>query len=212
MSGLIDGLPAGTLQLMAGYAALLVVPGPNMVVVSASSLASRGGEGMAAAIGVAFGATLLALVAMYAGNRIGEAADLGLFAPLLFAATMLYLGLRLVSQAIRPSDPRVAPAGGAIGGHLLAGLVTSLSNPISFAFFSTAAISLADSGSRLLIAAPACVFTMALGWFLLVGWIASRAAARGVPPYLGATVRGIAGAALLAIAVWTLLDALNSGG
>lgn len=212
MPGLIDGLPEGTFHLIAGYSALLVVPGPSMVVVSAASLAARGREGLTAAFGVAVGTAVLVFATIYAWGKLGEAANLGTIAPLLFAVTMLYLGQRLLVQAIRPCTLRAAGTGRAVGGHFLAGLVTALTNPISFAFFSTAAMSLPEASDGMLIAAPACIFVMALGWFSLVGRITGRIADRGVPPYVGSTVRATAGAVLLIIATWTLLDALTTGG
>ena len=212
MPGLMDSLPAGTLNLMAGYAALLVVPGPSMIVVSAANIAARGREGMTTALGVAVGTGLLVFATIYACGVLGQAADLGTVAPLLFGITMFYLGLRLVRQALRPCVRPIARPDRATRGHFLIGMVTALTNPISFVFFSTAAMSLPDTDDELLLAAPVCIFLMALAWFSLVGRIAGRAAGRALPHRIGATARAGAGAILIVISARTLVDTLGRGG
>lgn len=210
MPGLIDSLPAGTLHLIAGYAALLVVPGPSTLVVATAGLSSPG-RGSAAACGVASGTGVLVVAAAHVWGAVGMPMSLRIAAPFLFAMTLLCIGQRLLAQAVRPQSSPFDSTCPSRGVGFRVGFLTALTNPIGIAFFSTAVLSvpLADDA---ITAVSACVFVMGLCWFSMVGRLASLAAGWPLPRHAAPLVQGLSGSALVVLATWTVLDALTTWG
>lgn len=155
-------------SLAVPYALVLASPGPNLLVMLRVSLAASMQRTLAAAFGIACGATLAAMIA-YQGSLLVVWADQlrGPFAFLL-AAILVRSAIRLMRRT-RPTRaefngdtaPRISKAFGL-------GIVSSLSNPMTIPFFLSFFVAHQAFHSAAWMA-PAVVFVMAASWFSLVG-------------------------------------------
>lgn len=207
MFGLLDGLPAGALTVLAGYATLLVVPGPSMMMVAVAGLSSPA-RGAAAALGVATGTGILVFAMSLVWSLNGIATEFSTAAPLLFSVTLLYLGQRLLWRSLQHGTEAKAVARRPDQGGFLTGLATALTNPIGLALFSTASTNL-NGGGGSVVAACGCIFLMAVMWFLLIAHLSGRIGASAIPQPARAMIGGGAGIVLVVIATWTALDVLT---
>lgn len=172
-----EGLSLAAFAL--SYAMLAAVPGPNFLAVSHASLGGRA-AGLSTATGVACGASLLAAIA-FAGFAVvvlpPQAVPL---LALVYGAVLLRAGL----GCIRPpaGNPRAAAGCASRRRPFRFGFVVAALNPVSFAFFASAA-GRAGAGSPAEVAGcVGAVFAVALGWFGAVGLILSAPVLRAACP------------------------------
>ena len=206
MWGIENILPPGLLAFAAGYAAMLVVPGPSFAVVSQASISASRREAGLVAVGVASGASLLVLAVTSGAASLPVSGVLAEFGRLVCTLLLLIVGYRALRRALTPRVLGHEPEKPFGGRHFAVGLMTAAANPISFAFFSSAALAArSDEASAANVFLPVGVFVMALGWFGLLAVLLSLPA---VKRSYGRAVRhldGITGAMLIAIALWMLV-------
>lgn len=133
-----------TLFALAGMHLLMaMLPGPNIVVVSWLSATASRGSGLLAAAGIVAASLLWVILSMLGvGTLLLEAGWLYRLLRLAGAAYLVYVGIRMLHGALRRgAGMPVAPPGFAAlaGRHpFLAGFTTTLSNPKSAVFWTSA--------------------------------------------------------------------------
>lgn len=150
------------------YALILASPGPNLLVILRVSLASSMPRTLAAALGIACGATLAAAIAFQGSLLFIRADQLEVPFGIVFAAMLAWSSVRLMQKGRRAdvtasgsTAPRLSKAFGL-------GVIASLSNPLTIPFFLSFFVANAASQSSAAIASL-IVFVMAATWFSLVG-------------------------------------------
>ncbi|MFG1226933.1 LysE family transporter [Xanthobacter wiegelii] len=182
-----DAPPA--LMVFAGtYAAMVLVPGANFLVVSRASLAGRP-IGLAAALGVSAGATanvtavVIGLLFLSGINPSGDLGWLQLAFCLLYAVLLLRAGIScllevwssrghagMAPQAVVQRTGREA---------FRLGFLTAATNPMSLSFFlASGGLLAAAAGREAMFASPVLVFSVAAGWFGILALLFSAPPAR----------------------------------
>ncbi len=203
MGSAADWLPAGLAAFGVSYAMMLAIPGPSFLVVSNASVAGSRRAGILTSAGVASGAALLLLLALKASALLPQSDLLGEIGRLLCTLVLLVIGYRAVRRAVLPQIGVIQAVAGPCSGHFLIGLITALTNPITFSFFSSVALTakgkLGDGVAPTLL--PAGVFFMALTWFGLIALLLSLPAFQAVYGRAARHIDAVMGAALIAIAL-----------
>ncbi|WP_407527314.1 LysE family transporter [Methylobacterium oryzisoli] len=199
-----DVLTSLLLPLVASYALVLAVPGPNLLVVLHAGLGPSTRGALPAAFGIACGAALVSVLAASCAALLPSGRMVECLGSALFAALMARAGLRMLSGGARAAvDPaRLAP--GRPGATFFLGLGAAASNPVTFSFFAGFFLAHARTPEALGLAGLV-VFAMAAAWFSAVGLLVSRPACRRLAAAGGGWVRyGIAAALLLCagLALW----------
>lgn len=155
------------------FAAGVMSPGPNFMIVAQRSLARGRADGLATMLGVV---TISGLWA--ASSLFGVGVLFALFPwartalRLLGAAYLAWLGIRMWRHADRPLAelPGIGGAAASFWGAYRAGLATNLSNAKAVAFYTSAfsAAAPAPGQTALLWLALALVLVIALAWYGLV--------------------------------------------
>lgn len=154
------------LSLSGTYALIAMLPGPNLLMVAKAGLETSPRNAFLAALGVSLGAGMVAYVAF---SGMAPFASDARWQPLLgcgFAILLIWLGVRAMLRASRPSRKGGAamPISGA--SCLRIGLLTAATNPVTLAFFlgmgasDTCGSAQCQPGSAFLAA-----FLVAILWF-----------------------------------------------
>ncbi|MDI1345684.1 MAG: LysE family transporter [Pseudolabrys sp.] len=122
------------LQLSVMHILMAMIPGPNTVVVTYFSARASRQAGLKAVAGIVLGSAIWVMLSMMGvGVLLLEAGTVYRLLRLLGAAYLVYVGLRMLMAGIGSiADARPAQASRS---PLLAGLLTTLSNPKSAVFF-----------------------------------------------------------------------------
>ncbi len=168
--------------LVAVYLPALAIPGPNFLAVTQASLDISRRHGLATALGVASGSTLLAtLAAAGAGLLLRHAGPAQRVAALLGGAYLLYLARSIWRQS-RGAQPATTLrlARGSVPASYGRGLLTNLTNPKALVFFSTIFAGLLGAGApwSARAAAVATIFSCSVGWHLSLATLFTRASVR----------------------------------
>lgn len=155
--------------LAAVYIPVLALPGPNFLAVTRASLDESRRHGVATALGVSSGSTLLAtLAAVGVGWLLGGAAPWLRLVALVGSAYLLYLSVSMwrgAGEMASPSLPARARASSAAASYRT-GLLTNITNPKALVFFSTLFVALLGPGST-----PAERVVVVIGvWVLSTAW------------------------------------------
>lgn len=153
------------------YLAAVVSPGPNFILVVRLSLVRSRRAGFGATLGIALGSALYSALTLFGLSVvIAKFEWIGLFFRIGGGIYLVWLGIGMWRSAGKVD----VPAGVAGAGHagdfrtgLRAGLVTTLTNPKSFAFFLGlfAAIVTVDTPLWVRLALIAIGFSIELGWY-----------------------------------------------
>jgi threonine efflux protein len=147
------------------YAAIVVSPGANFVLVTQMSLGASRRHAVITALGVACGVGAVALVALAGAAQLSQSPSFWIV-NIVFAAILIRLAFAAMRRACLhrcfPAD--VAPPGQ--GRCFRLGMVTALGNPVTLAFFMAQAGAVEHGGlkERPLLG-TATVFLVALAWF-----------------------------------------------
>lgn len=150
------------------YGLLAIAPGPNFLLVAHAGAAGSRRAAIATTIGIATGASLLALLASTSSSILVENAALRRMGGWAFGAVLIWGGLRLIRRevAAKPSEPVIMPSA-----RFGLGFFTALLNPLSAVFFASAALRYKTRlGDVPALAIAATVFLVALFWFNIVGF------------------------------------------
>ncbi|MBA3264573.1 MAG: LysE family transporter [Thermoleophilaceae bacterium] len=171
--------PLSTLLTVAAVHWLAMVsPGPNVLLVAQTAMARSRGSALAAALGVATGAGLLATAAALGlGLAIDELAWLRQALQVAGGAYVAYLGLQIWRGARDPPRPEAGASNDAGRARYYArGLLTNLSNPKAAVFFAsvlTAALDKAVS-TWVRLAAVGVIVVDAVAWHCLLALLFGR--------------------------------------
>ncbi|HEV7322040.1 MAG TPA: LysE family transporter [Ensifer sp.] len=194
-------------SLVVPYALVLASPGPNLLVMLRVSFAASAKRTLAAAFGIACGATLAATIA-YQGSLFLAWADQlqGPFA-ILLAAILTRSAIRLM----RRGQANGAELKGDGTPHLTKafglGIAASALNPMSIAFFLSFFVAHQGFLTSAWIA-PVVVFVMAALWFSLVGICLGRLSKVEIDPILRFYVKLIVAISMVAYALYVVRTAL----
>ncbi len=130
---------AQLLALAGIWTLAVMLPGPNFLLVTKAAMGGRPSRGVGAALGVSLGAvvwsssSLLGLALLFK-----QFVWLYGFFRVAGAAYLVWIGLCTMRQGLRPGSVEAASVSLRGGrGHVLLGLLTSLSNPKTAAFFTS---------------------------------------------------------------------------
>lgn len=185
-----------TLALL--YLAALIIPGPNLLLLTHTAASASRRAALGVALGISTGTVMWVAVAVFGVQQIFEAVPAlqtvlravgGIY--LLYLAWGLFRSLRRDdtsdlasgSRAARDREAGVPPAGIAtenLAAYYRRGLLTNLTNPKSLAFWTSVAVVSLDPGATLAtrLAAVAMVGCMGLVYHLSLAWLFSTAPAQ----------------------------------
>lgn len=131
-----------SLLTLAGMHLLMaILPGPNTVVVSWLSATASRGDGLRAMAGVVAASLLWVVLSLLGfGTLMLEAGWLYSALRLLGAGYLIYVGIRMLRSGLRPAPPEGGGGRPVFAGRrpFMAGLLTTLSNPKSAVFWTSA--------------------------------------------------------------------------
>lgn len=150
------------------YGLIAIAPGPNFLLVAHAGAAGSRMAAIATTLGIATGASLLALLASTSSSILIENAAMRQMGGWAFGIVLTWGGVRLIRREItaRSSETPIMPGSARFG----LGFFTALLNPLSALFFASAGLHYKTALGG--IPAPviaSTVFLVALFWFSLVG-------------------------------------------
>lgn len=161
----------------ATYAAVVSVPGPNLLLVTRASLLGRR-PGAAAALGIAAGAAATAALVLAGISALNVPLEGVLALSVVYGAVLLRSGCRCL-PLFRPPMPHSLETRQGIRGYFLNGLMTAATNPMTAAFFIGASAGFVSDGTPYPSATAAMtVFAIALAWFGALGLLLSASGPR----------------------------------
>lgn len=162
----VPAILPGFVEFLVSYLLIMALPGANFLVVAeASTMASRRAA-LSAALGIGCGAMLLALAAVSGASAFAADPRAVTLGKLLLAAILIVIGLRALRRACRVASAGAVARVPRSGGYFCLGLLTAATNPITSAFFVSAAINVglastvARAGTLVVL-----VFLLASCWF-----------------------------------------------
>lgn len=170
------------------YLAALIIPGPNLLLLTHTAASASRGAALAVAIGIATGTLLWVTIAVFGVQRIFEAAPMlqtglrvagGLY--LLYLAFGLLRSVWVDRNGTASAVPDAVIENAASGPesrrskHFRRGLLTNLTNPKSFAFWTSVAVVSLDPNALLStrLLAVLMVAMMAVLWHIALAYIFS---------------------------------------
>ncbi|AMJ62443.1 LysE family translocator [Bosea sp. PAMC 26642] len=189
------------------YAFMLVSPGPNLLVVLRVGLASSVARPLAAALGIACGATIAAAIAVQGSALIDRTDQLEILFSLIFAAMLVRSAIRLLQQAQKSDVELQRNSVKRISQAFALGMVASLSNPITIPFFFSFFIAnpkIGSSGET----ACAIVFVMAVSWFSFIGIFCNYFSRRKTGLFLYPYIRTALAVGMVFYAVYIIVNVL----
>lgn len=160
---------AQLLALAGIWTLAVMLPGPNFLLVTKAAMGGRASRGVGAALGVSLGAVIWSSASLLGLALVFKQFHwLYDFFRLAGAAYLIWVGLNTMRQGLRPR-PAGAPAMSLRGGrgHVLLGLLTSLSNPKTAAFFTSIFATLLPPHAPWWVmgAAVGIVFALSTAWY-----------------------------------------------
>ena len=199
----------GTLLPFLGVSFIVIAtPGPDTAITIRNTLVGGRSGGIFTALGIASGQTIWAL-ATSAGIAALLIASEPLFLAVRYAgaAYLVYLGGQALWQALRPSSPGSAAAGGPMrclsaSTAFRQGVISDLSNPKMAIFFPSLLPQFVPSGAAtfsafLLLGAVFALMTFA--WLVLYATVVARAGDFLRRPAWRRTIEGVTGTVLIGL-------------
>ena len=167
-------LTATLLQLSLLHILMAMIPGPNTVVVSYVSARLSRRAGMMAVGGVVLGSAIWVTLSMFGvGVLLLEAGFLYRALRWLGAAYLVYVGIRMLMAGLRPLETQRPPQ--AARAPLLAGLLTTLSNPKSAVFWTSVFVLVVPAHAPVwfYVAVVALIVVQSFAWYAFVALVLS---------------------------------------
>ena len=161
-------IPSVLIALVIPYALMLVVPGPNALIVFRASLQASLLTALVAASGIACGATCTAAFAAAFAAAAPAGKALRVVGALVYAIFLMRSALRMMAGWTDLSESASVNDTASAGSHFGLGFVNALLNPVTAPFFIGFFVGhpcgRATAGFACLL-----VFVMAVGYFSLLG-------------------------------------------
>jgi threonine efflux protein len=167
------------LQLSVMHILMAMIPGPNTVVVTYFSARESRACGLKAVAGIVLGSAIWVILSMLGvGVLLLEAGVFYRLLRLLGAAYLIYVGVRMLMAGLRAAaEQRPAQAARS---PMLAGLLTTLSNPKSAVFWTSVFVLLVPAHAPLWFYAAVVllIVVQSAAWYAIVALTLSTAFAR----------------------------------
>ena len=166
-------------QLSVLHILMAMIPGPNTVVVSYVSARLSRRAGMMAVGGVVLGSAIWVMLSIFGvGVLLLEAGIVYRVLRWAGAAYLVYVGVRMLVAGLRPMDAQRPPQ--AARAPLLAGLLTTLSNPKSAVFWTSVFVVLvpAHAPTWFYAAVVGVIVVQSFAWYAFVALVLSTDFAR----------------------------------
>ncbi|MCE1161836.1 MAG: LysE family transporter [Thiomonas sp.] len=163
------------LSILAVLALGVMSPGPSFLLVARTAVCASRGAAVASALGMAAGATLLCMAALFGLHALfQQIPELFVLLKLVGGAYLLYLAVRIWRGAARPLAIRDAQdeAQTGLARNALIGIGTMLSNPkaaVQYGVIFAAMLPQSPSTTLLLLLPPA-VFLLEASWYVFVAF------------------------------------------
>lgn len=167
-------LAATLLQLSILHILMAMIPGPNTVVVSYVSARLSRRAGLMAVGGVVLGSAIWVTLSMFGvGVLLLEAGLVYRALRWAGAAYLVYVGVRMLMAGLRPMEAQRPPQ--AARAPLLAGLLTTLSNPKSAVFWTSVFVVLVPAHAPVWFyaAVVALIVAQSFAWYAFVALVLS---------------------------------------
>ena len=200
--------------IFAVHVLAIISPGPNVLIVTQTSMSRSRREGVATALGIAVGAALWSgSVALGLSMVFAHFAWLYGGLKLLGGAYLIYLGIRLwigAGQALPVLESRRATSHGDWPAFRI-GLITNLTNPKAAIFYASvfSAFLVPDLPVWVKYAAVGIIFTNSAGWHVAFACFFSTQRAQQIYGRFKSWIDRAAGAALAALGL-TLIFRVNA--
>lgn len=165
---------ATLVQLSVLHILMAMIPGPNTVVVSYVSARLSRRAGMMAVGGVVLGSAIWVTLSMFGvGVLLLEAGFVYRALRWLGAAYLIYIGIRMLMAGLRPTNAQRPPQ--AARTPLLAGLLTTLSNPKSAVFWTSVFVLVVPAHAPVWFyaAVVALIVVQSFAWYAFVALVLS---------------------------------------
>jgi threonine efflux protein len=182
------------------YLLAVASPGPSVFVITQLSLGGERRSAMSVALGISTGSVVWALLAMFGiAALLASAYWLYLAVRLAGAVYLIWLGLKLLLGAVRPATAQIATAMRPARAWR-AGLITSLTNPKSGAFWTSvfATTFPTDAPAWMFVATAAMVAGLSLGWHLGLATVFTSARVQSGYQRLRRAINAVTGTILVA--------------
>ena len=166
-------------QLSVLHILMAMIPGPNTVVVSYVSARMSRRAGMMAVGGVVLGSAIWVILSIFGvGVLLLEAGIVYRVLRWAGAAYLVYVGVRMLMAGLRPMDAQRPPQ--AARAPLLAGLLTTLSNPKSAVFWTSVFVVLVPAHAPVWFyaAVVTLIIVQSFAWYAFVALVLSTDFAR----------------------------------
>jgi len=167
------------LQLSILHILMAMIPGPNTVVVSYVSARVSRGAGLKAVAGVVLGSAIWVMLSIFGvGVLLLEAGTVYRALRWCGAAYLIYVGIRMLRAGAAPMDEQRPPQGARA--PLIAGLLTTLSNPKSAVFWTSIFVLVvpAHAPAWFYAAVVALIVAQSFAWYAFVALALSTRFAR----------------------------------
>lgn len=189
----------------------VMTPGPSFVMVARISVSQSRGKGIAAALGMAAGGTLLSLLTMLGMRTIFAASPrFFLVLQLCGGSYLAYLGIRIWLSAKTPIAAGGAQADGRTGSAFRTAFLVQLSNPNTIMFQSSIFSSVVpgEMPEQIVVVLLTLVFAVHFAWYSLVALLLSANGPRAAYIRAKVWIDRIAGGLILLLGVKLFLAAL----
>jgi threonine efflux protein len=201
-------IPSLLSQLIIPHALMLVVPGPNALVVLRSSLDRSRVMPIAAAFGIASGAAIAAGLAAWSAGTLPHSNMLRVLSTVIFAGFLLRTALHLSTGSIVPNGADGPMRSRSLREAFLLGLAAAMFNRTSVPYFIAFFVGHACTPPTAALACLA-IFVMAGSWFMFLGLTFARVRTVSWPPLCSRAARWVVCATLITVAsrtLWTVIE------
>lgn len=188
----------------------LLVPGPNVLVVSHAAASRSRRAGVAVALGVSAGALVWSASAAFGlAAMLSRAAGIATAIRIAGAVFLIILGIRQLRSRSASAHSAEATSPLPLRALVGRGLLVNLTNPKSILFFASvfAALLPSDATITLRVAAVAVVLADAVIWHVLLAFAFSTTRVRGLGRRSGRHLRRLVGGAFVVLGVRLALGA-----
>lgn len=188
------------LQLSLMHILMAMIPGPNTVVVTYFSARHSRSAGLKAVAGIVLGSAIWVVLSMLGvGVLLLEAGIAYRVLRLAGAAYLIYVGVRMLVAGMKPASGAAPAQGGR--SPLLAGLLTTLSNPKSAVFWTSVFVLVVPAHAPLWFYGAVVLLIVAQSalWYAIVALALSTAFARGHYLRFAAWLDRIAGVVMIGL-------------
>jgi len=185
----------------------MMVPGPDVLVVTNRTIAGGRQAGVQAALGVVAGNIVWASIALLGATAIFELFPTWYLAfKVAGAAYVIYLGVQMIRAARDPLGDTVVPR--SPRASFRTGLVTCLANPKAAVFYASMLTSIAPRSPSLgvFLVLLATIATVAVGWFCTVAVGLSTPRASAFLERWKARIETVSGALFVGLGGWRLVE------